>query len=511
MRFLSLLPVLFLLSCAQVSGPSEERLGVVQLDISGTDEAKAAFKKGLLLLHNFEYADAREQFQQARELDPSCSMAYWGEAMTWHHTLWSQQNTEEARVVLDALNQDPQGRVDAANTALEKDFLSAANILFGEGDKVNRDQMYSDFMAGMYQRYPENHEVAAFYALSLMGAVPMGRDDEKYGRGADIAQQILEANPKHPGALHYLIHAYDDPYHAHKALWAAGEYSVVAADASHALHMPSHIFIAMGMWDEVISTNEAAYRASVERMQRKGLENDARSYHSLLWLQYGYLQRGEQDQALALLKEMKHCTEELSSKVARSHLIAMKGAFLVETNQWEHELADLEVNLEGMHIRSVSRYLFIEGLKAWHLGDAAALEQAIAKLETSRSNASERLVASGVPMCSAASSYDNPPNQIDLDYTYIMELNLRAVAAWEAGDYKAARAYLDASTSLEEEAQYSYGPPEILKPSHELYGEFLLAIGEMAAAAEQFEIALKRNPGRALSLRGQERASTRSL
>ena len=114
-------------------------------------------------------------------------------------------------------------------------------------------------------------------------------------------------------------------------------------------------------------------------------------------------------------------------------------------------------------------------------------------------------------MCSAASSYDNPPNQTDLDYAHIIELNLRALAAWEAGNHEAARAYLDASTSLEEEAQYSYGPPEILKPSHELYGEFLLNIGEAAAAAEQFEIALQRNPGRALSLQGKERASSQSL
>lgn len=511
MRPISFLLFLFIVSCAQPGTEAEDRLGVVQLDISGTDEAKAVFKKGLLLLHNFEYADAREQFQQARAFDPSCSMAYWGEAMTWHHTLWSQQNTEEARAVLNALSEAPQARIDAAVTALEKDFLTAANILFGEGDKVNRDQAYSDYLADMYQRHSGNHEVAAFYALSLMGAVPVGRDEEKYGQGANIAQQILEENPRHPGALHYLIHAYDDPYHAHKALWAAGEYSTVAADASHALHMPSHIFVALGMWDEVISSNEAAYQASVERMERKELDNDVRSYHSLLWLQYGYLQRGDAARAIELLEEMQRCTEELSSKLARSHLIAMKGAFLVETNQWQHELADLEVDLEGMHIRSVARYQLLEGMKAWHREDMAALEQAIASLETARISASERLVVSGVPMCSAASSYDNPPNQIDLDYTQIMELNLRAMAAWKAGDHEAARAHLDASTSLEEEAQYSYGPPEILKPSHELYGEFLLAIREQAAAVEQFEISLERNPGRALSLRGKEQASARTL
>ncbi|MCF6223634.1 MAG: hypothetical protein L3J34_07890 [Flavobacteriaceae bacterium] len=146
-------------------------------------------------------------------------------------------------------------------------------------------------------KYPDNHEVKAFYALSLLGSVSDGRDDEIYGKGAKIAQGIIEENPNHPGALHYLIHSYDDPKHANLALDAAYSYAKVAPDASHALHMPSHIFVAMGMWDEVVKSNENSYQASVNRMERKKLDNDARGYHAFHWLEYGYLQQNRFEDA----------------------------------------------------------------------------------------------------------------------------------------------------------------------------------------------------------------------
>ena len=130
-------------------------------------------------------------------------------------------------------------------------------------------------------KYPEHHEVAAFYALSLLGSSKSRKDDDNYEVGAKIAQSIISENPHHPGALHYLIHSYDDPDHATLALDAANRYSKVAPDAEHALHMPSHIFVALGMWDEVINSNIASYEASVVRMKKKELDNDARGYHAM--------------------------------------------------------------------------------------------------------------------------------------------------------------------------------------------------------------------------------------
>jgi tetratricopeptide (TPR) repeat protein len=183
-------------------------LGEISIDVSGSSNAQPLFSKGLLLLHSFEYEDAREAFQEAKQIDPEMPMAYWGEAMTYNHSLWSEQDFEEATAVLGKLKGfDFQ---DTSNP-MEQDLIAAVHLLYGpKMDKPSRDVAYSEYMAKLTKKYPKNHEVAAFYALSLLGSVAEGRDDEIYGKGALIAQGILKENPKHPGALHYLIHSYDD-------------------------------------------------------------------------------------------------------------------------------------------------------------------------------------------------------------------------------------------------------------------------------------------------------------
>ena len=265
--------VLVLAGSCKKNSPAPSYLGVVSLEVTGNFKAATHFEKGLLLLHSFEYKDARESFQEAQNADPDMAMALWGEAMTHNHSLWSEQDYDDAKPVIEKLN-----ALDISNCSdLEKDFIAAVKVLYEpKTDKLERDQNYKAFMESLHQKYPDNHEVAAFYALSLLGSVPEGRDEEVYGQGAVIAQGIIEENPNHPGALHYLIHSYDDPKHAKLALSAADAYAVVAPDASHALHMPSHIYVAMGMWDQVISSNIASYEASLKRMERKGLDNNAK-------------------------------------------------------------------------------------------------------------------------------------------------------------------------------------------------------------------------------------------
>ncbi len=277
---------ILLFSCKKTQAPNQDYLGVVDIAITGNEIAQPFFEKGLLLLHSFEYEDTRDEFQKAIELDKNMAMAYWGKAMTYNHGLWSQQNFEEATVTLNELK-----KIENINalSELEQDFIKAVRVLYSANKaKKERDQDYADYMKKLYEKYPDNHEVAAFYALSLLGSVPDGRDEKIYGKGALIAQGIIEENSNHPGALHYLIHSYDDPQHANLALDAAYSYAKVAPDASHALHMPSHIFVAMGMWDEVVKSNENSYQASVNRMEGKKLDNDARGYHAFHWLEYGY-------------------------------------------------------------------------------------------------------------------------------------------------------------------------------------------------------------------------------
>lgn len=508
---LLLLAIALLTLCC--SGPKAEeektaasRLGEVHLEVTGAVDALPFFEKGLLLLHSFEYDDARAAFRKAQEKDPGFAMAYWGEAMTHNHGLWHRQDYEEARAALERLAPTAEERLEKANTGLERDFLQAVEILYGEGEKVERDKAYAAFMEKLYEKYPGNHEVASFYALSLLGAVPVGRDEEAYGKGASIAGGILKENPNHPGALHYLIHSYDDPGHAHLAKKAADSYADVAPDAAHALHMPSHIYVALGMWHEVVASNEASYAASVKRMERKGLDNDARSYHAFHWLLYGYLQQGRVEEARRILDQMVEYTEELPSKSARSYLIRMKGNYLVETETWDGPVADIEVGLDELNLSFQAIAHFLEGMKAYRNKDAAKMESLLEEMAFARQQASMSVNSEGVPMCGSAGSYGQA-NQLDIDQAYIQELELKGLHAMLKGQPQEAERWFKKATEVEDNASYSYGPPEVVKPSYELYGEWLLEQSRPEDALKQFERALKRGPKRARALSGKLRAA----
>ncbi|MCO6487261.1 MAG: tetratricopeptide repeat protein [Phaeodactylibacter sp.] len=508
---LLLLAIALLTLCC--SGPKAEeekttasRLGEVHLEVTGAEDALPFFEKGLLLLHSFEYDDARAAFRQAQEKDPGFAMAYWGEAMTHNHGIWRRQDYEEARAVLEKLAPTAEGRLDKANTGLERDFLQAVEILYGEGEKVERDKAYAAFMEKLYEKYPGNHEVASFYALSILGAVPVGRDEQAYGKGAAIAEGILKENPNHPGALHYLIHSYDDPGHAHLAKQAADSYADVAPDAAHALHMPSHIYVALGMWHEVVASNEASYAASVKRMEDKGLDNDARSYHAFHWLLYGYLQQDRVEEARRILDQMVGYTEELPSKSARSYLIRMKGNYLVETEAWDGAVADIEVNLDELNLSFQAIAHFLEGMKAYRNKDAGKMASLLEEMASARQQASMSVNSEGVPMCGSAGSYGQA-NQLDIDQAYIQELELKGLHAMLKGQPQEAERWLKKATEVEDNASYSYGPPEVVKPSYELYGDWLLEQGRPEDALKQFARALERGPKRVRALEGKLKAA----
>lgn len=500
---------LLTLSCGGTQPKEEEsasRLGEVHFQVSGAAEAQPFFEKGLLLLHSFEYEDARTEFRKARQADPGFAMAYWGEAMTHNHGLWRRQDYEAARTVLEELAPTAEERLKKAGTEMEKDFLQALEVLYGEGEKVERDKAYAAFMEKLYEKYPDNHEVAAFYALSLLWAVPVGRDEEAYGKGAIIAEGILKENPNHPGALHYLIHSYDDPGHAHLAKAAADSYAEVAPDAAHALHMPSHIYVALGMWHEVVASNEDSYAASVNRMEHMGLDNDARSYHAFHWLLYGYLQQERFEDARRIIELMQQYTEELPSKSARSYLVRMKGNYLVETEEWDSPVADIEVNLEALNITFHAIEHFLEGMQAYRNKDAARMKELLEEMAFARQQAAMSVTGEGAPMCGSGGSYGKA-NQLDIDQAYIMELELKGLHAMLAGQPEEAERWLEQATEVEDNASYSYGPPEVVKPSYELYGEWLLEQGRPEDALQQFERALKRGPRRVRALRGKLQAA----
>ncbi len=492
----------------QASISNDANLGEVTFEVTSTDEAAPFFHEGLLLLHSFEFEDAAEKFVKAQQLDSNFVMAYWGEAMSYNHPLWSERFSEEGTAALFKLAKAKEDRLAKAKTPLEHDLLEAVEILYTEGDKESQDVAYKNQMETLYKKYPDHNEVAAFYALSLLGASKSRTADDNYEVGAKIVQGIIKENPHHPGALHYLIHSYDDPQHASLALDAANRYSKVAPNAEHALHMPSHIFVALGMWDEVIKSNIASYEASVLRMKEKELDNDARGYHAYKWLMYGYLQKGNFKKAREMVYNMKqYCNEKPSSK-ARAHYIMMKADYLSESGNWADSLANEIVDLDKLNLLVQGVQVFTQGMSGYENGNNVVLNTAINELNIMKSKAESQMVVGATQICSGVSRYLQPPSVDEVNSIKVLEYELKASLALLNKDEKSAEKWMQEATNMEEITAYTYGPPNIVKPSFELYGEWLVSKDRKKEAQEQFERVLERAPKRRLAMMGLKQASS---
>jgi len=297
----------FVLLCLRSSAQPPTSLGRISFPNSGSPAAQPAFIRGVLLLHSFEYDDAIEAFRQAQKADPGFALAYWGEAMCYNQPLWYNENLDKARGSLARLAPARDARLAKAPTEREKAYLDAVEILFGSGDKPARDRAYADRMAQLSRRFTQDDEAAAFYALALLATIPSGqRVPEVSLKAGSIATAILKRNPQHPGAAHYALHAFDDGEHAAMGLEAARIYARIAPASSHARHMPSHVFLPLGMWDDAAASDESAFAASVDRVKRLSLSMAQADFHSLSWLHYEYLQQGR----LAKARELEQIVRD---------------------------------------------------------------------------------------------------------------------------------------------------------------------------------------------------------
>ena len=278
---------------------ASQEFGTIVFPTSATGAAQDAFLVGVKALHNFEFDEAAGAFQRSQKADPSFAMAYWGEAMSHNHPLWAQQDLEAAKKVLDRLDPTPAGRVAKAKLPKEKAYFEALHQLyFWAGDKLARDQAYSDALARMSAQWPDDHEISIFYALSLLGTVRSGDTGfRRQALAASIAEAVFQKNPNHPGAAHFVIHAFDDPDHAPLGLTAARAYAKIAPSAAHALHMPSHIFVQLGMWQDAERSNIVAYKAAVDLNTRMKLAEGREDFHTLSWLAYAVTMLGKIDDA----------------------------------------------------------------------------------------------------------------------------------------------------------------------------------------------------------------------
>jgi tetratricopeptide (TPR) repeat protein len=485
---------------APEQGGAIEGLGHIDFPNSGPAAAQEAFVRGVLLLHSFEYEDAAEAFREAQKVAPDFALAYWGEAMTNCHPIWQEENRDGARAVLARLGATPAERAAKAGDERERGLLAAVEALFGEGTRAERARLYCDAMAALHARWPDDLELAAFHALAILGTATQGRDVPTYMRAAAAAEQVLERAPDHPGALHYAIHSFDDPTHAPLGLRMARRYGVVAAAAEHALHMPSHIYVALGMWEDSIAANVAAAAAADARRARKGLDVDARGFHSLAWLAYSYLQVGNMAEAGRLLADMRRDEQEKSSKRTRSHLVAMRAAQVVALQAWDQELASFEVALDGLEPATASAELYVRGRRALARGEVERARESLAAIAERRGPLETLAPASGTAQCCSTSGRSNYlPGRLAAQ---VMELELSGLIALQAGASEDGLARLAAAAEKEDAMGFDFGPPAVVEPAHELLGHVQLGLGHAAEAAREFEAALKRAPGRARSLQG---------
>jgi tetratricopeptide (TPR) repeat protein len=502
--FLFIIAISFLSACRPKPEVVVNHLGEIKFEATGKAEAQPVFMKGMLLLHSFEYVDASEAFQEVMKIDSDFVMAYWGEAMTHNHPLWQEQDYDIGNEILNRLAPTPEERIAKAKTDLEKDFIGGVNILYGPGNKSTRDSLYAEHMKSLYVKYPGNDEVASFYSLSLNGWGSTTLDKETFKQAASIAYEVLERNPNHPGALHYVIHAYDDPQFAALALETADKYALVAPDAGHALHMPTHTYLALGLWDKVVSSNIVSWKAEQARKERKKLDNNALAYHAYHWLQFGQLQLGEKEKAKAMVDTMLQYCTELPSPRARVHLILLKTTYLAETNDYQSKIVDIQVDQKDLNIVARAKNYFVNGMAAYYANNKEALDSNILTLANERVIEDLKTSGTGIRMCGNVNRA--LPTRTDLLEAETMEMELRAMRAWLDKDATATENFFKKATALHDEADYAYGPSSIVKPSYELYGEWLLENGRPKEALAQFEKSLKLAPNKRLSVMGRDAA-----
>ena len=282
------------------------QLGTVNFPVSCAPSVRKPFERGVALLHSFWYEEAEKEFIQIAVEDPNCVMAHWGIAMSLWHQLWNQPDSKVIQRGLDEVHEAKQ--TDGPTTPREQAYITAISAFYSNSKKLKHDaraQAYSDAMKKVYEAYPDDHEAAVFYALSLLASEP--HDDTTFANrkaAAVILEKLFAAEPDHPGVAHYLIHAYDKPQLAQLGLPAARRYAQVAPAAPHALHMPSHIFARVGLWQDDINSNLASIAAS-RKSAAMGMGGESHQFHAMDFLFYAYMQSGRDADARALIEEIR--------------------------------------------------------------------------------------------------------------------------------------------------------------------------------------------------------------
>ena len=471
------------------------KLGTVHFPNSGKAAAQESFLRGIALLHSFEYEEAAEQLRAAQKVDPSFAMAYWGEALTYIHPLWGEDDTVAARAALARLGATSDARIAKAPTPRERAYGAAVEALFANADLPARARGFADGMRHVVKTFPNDPEAAAFTSLALMfvagwGELQTEERRQASGDAVTFAERVFREDPEHPGGAHYLIHATDNPELAPRGLTAARRYAEIAPDAEHALHMPSHIFVQLGLWHDVVTSNERAWAASRAEIVARKLPNSDLSFHSLQWLQYGYLQAGRyQDsrQTIATAREVLSGIDlpRAASSDARYTVGFLEFQHAANTGEWSGAICDRALTAGPEGANESDRERSFRAQTAYQTVIAAAMcgrgrdvvDVARKRVESKRPD----------------------------DYAIVAlrrALQHADLLAYIAG---APAQGLDALLAEPAPLPAPVGPPTTLR-MEELLGEARLKAGRAPQAVAAYEQALKLTPNRSRALLGLARA-----
>jgi tetratricopeptide (TPR) repeat protein len=512
--FIALVSTLFVLrntECATAPEPGDLRAaGKVTFPVSCAPAVQSDFARGVALLHSFFYEEARRVFTSVAEHDPTCAMAQWGIAMTWWHSIWTPPTPDEMRAGKAAIE---KAMAMDAGTDRERGFIAALNVYYNSPDSSNagavgqschgpvgpRDRVmaYEKAMRQLRDKYRDDFETQTFYAFGVLAvgyASPADTSLSKQLEAAAIFEKLWKQNANHPGVVHYLIHCYDYPALAQRGLAAAQSYASIAPWVPHALHMPSHIFTRLGMWDESVAANRASAEASrAYAAMRHRDATEAEELHALDYMAYSYLQEaqdGEAKKIVDLAAKVGKTNPELEFSAAYA-LAAIPTRYAFERNDWA-----AAAKLHVPDLPHWSSFPFMEALIEYghalgraHTGDLDGARKAIARMRELREATKDP-------------KFDYFKSHLDLQ--------MQAASAWVAaseGNKDEAIEMLRRAADAEDILGKHPVSPGAFVPIREQLGSLLLEVGQAKEAQREFEAALKIYPGRFRGLYGAARAA----
>jgi len=464
---------------------TKEKLGTVFFPISCSPQEQESVERGIALLHSFWFDEAQKQFEEAVQKDPQCAMAYWAEAIGLYRPLAYRSSDSDMKQGWTLVQKAQALR---AQTPRERDYIDALSVFYRNDrrDYETRNREYSEAMEKVYRQYPADEEAAVFYAMSLLTWGP----DKNHPlinpeKAIEILNRVFEKNPNHPGVAHYLIHAADAPQLAPLGLAAARRYAQIAPAAPHALHMPSHIFARLGLWQDDIQSNLASLEAARHPVaMHVGAENQV---HAMEFLEYAYLQIGADQKAEQMVREQaaigynqvdKNLVDYLDRTRANSPAM-----YFLEMRHWK-DAADLKPDLHAQPYNQAVTY-WAHAVAAGHLRNAAAAREAVRQFDA------------------MVEATKRGPHAFRAQY---MEVNHDEAAAWLAFTEGRNDDGLKLLRAVAEKQDVE-GKGEVELPAREMLADMLLEIGRPEDALREYEKALKTDPNRFNGLAGAARAA----